>query len=209
MEILLQGILIGLGLTIMIGPITLTIIDASLADGWKAGLISAGTMWLSDLGLIALIYYGGKEVMDKLTIGGLSAWVSFAAAVILITIGAVLWFLRDKKIDLSQTSPTPGHMAGHAFRGFLVNTFSPFTLLFWPTLIAGKVFGTEMTPTQSAFFFSGIMGALIFGDTLKAFFANWIRQRISDKYMRYTRSAIAIMFVAGGIYMAYDGLTAL
>lgn len=209
MENLIQGIIIGLSLTIMVGPITLTIIDASLADGWKAGMISAGAMWMSDLAIIALIYFGGQEVMDRLTVGGLSAWVSFAAAVILFTIGVVLWFLRNKKIDLSQSSPKPGHMAGHAIRGFLVNTFSPFTLIFWPTLIAGKVLSTEMTPMGSKLFFTGIMGALITGDTLKAFFAHWIRQRISDKYMRYTRVIIATAFILGGLYMAYEGFTAL
>lgn len=209
MENLIQGIIIGLSLAIMVGPITLTIIDASLADGWKAGIISAAAMWMSDLMLILLIYYGGQEIMDSITIGGLSAWVSFIAAGILMSIGVVLWFLRNKKIDLSQSSPNPGHMIGHAIRGFLVNTFSPFTLLFWPTLIAGKVLGTEMTPAGSKLFFAGIMGALMTGDTLKAFFANWIRQRISDKYMRYTRVIIACAFMIGGLYMAYEGFNAL
>jgi len=208
-ENLIQGIIIGTSLTIMIGPITLTIIDASLADGWKAGLVTAGAMWLSDLVLIAAIYFGGQEIMDRLTVGNLASEMSFAAAVILISIGIILWVLRKRKIDLTQNKPHPAHMAGHALRGLLVNTFSPFTMIFWPTLIAGKVIGEGLSPYQSKLFFTGIMMALITGDSLKAFFAHWIRRRISDRYMRYTRSFIAIVFVAGGFYMAYMGFNSL
>ena len=205
METFIQGFSIGFGLTIMVGPITLTILDASLSDGWKAGLITALAMWVSDLGFIAGIYYGGNELVDQVTVSSLSMWVSFAAAFILTTIGVTLYVLRNKEIDLTKTAPTAGHVAGHLVRGFLVNTFSPFTLIFWPTLIAGMVFGGEMTSGQSVTFFIAIMLAIMSGDIAKAFFANWIRQRISPMYMRNTRIGIAAMFCLGGVYMAYKG----
>lgn len=209
MDTFIQGFAIGLSLTIMVGPITLTIIDASLTDGWKAGIVTGFAMWLSDLVFIGAIYYGGQELVEVIAVSNISAWVSFAAASILIAIGLTLWFLRNTKIDLSKTTPSPGHLIGHGIRGFLVNTFSPFTMIFWPTLIAGKVFGGELEDGDSKVFFISVMTAIILGDTLKALFANWIRQRISDTYMKYTRSAIAIMFVAGGIYMIFTGLSAL
>ena len=209
METFIQGFSIGFGLTIMVGPITLTILDASLADGWKAGLITAFAMWLSDLLFIAGIYYGGNELVDRVTVSGLSMWVSFAAAVILTTIGVILWALRHREIDLSKTAPSAGHIVGHLIRGFLVNTFSPFTLIFWPTLIAGMVFGGEMGPRQSTIFFIAVMLAIMSGDIAKSFFANWIRNHISPRYMRNTRVGIAAMFVLGGIYMAYKGFAAM
>ncbi len=206
MEILLQGIIIGLSLTIMVGPITLTIIDASLAGGWKAGLVSALMMWISDFILIYLIYVGGQEMIESLTSGNVNNWVNFAAGAILLCIGIVLWFLRNKELDLSQSRPSAGSLVGHGFRGFLVNTFSPFTLLFWPTMIAGTVFGADMTRGQAIIYFAGIMGAIITGDLAKVFFANWIRTRISQKYMRTTRMATAVLFAAGGVYMLVRGL---
>jgi threonine/homoserine/homoserine lactone efflux protein len=206
MEIFIQGFGIGLGLTIMVGPITLTIIDASLSDGWKAGIITAMSMWLSDLMYITGSYYGGKELVDRITMESMDVWLSLGAGFILLTIGIVLWSLRNKKIDLSKNAPSFGHGISHFFRGFLVNTFSPFTLLFWPTIIITIVFAEEMPMSKSTVFFAAIMLAIMTGDTLKATFAGWIRQRISPQYMRYTRSLIAGLFVAGGIYMGVKGL---
>jgi len=208
-ETFIQGFGIGLGLTIMVGPITLTIIDASLADGWKAGIITAMAMWLSDLIFITGSYYGGKELVERITMDKMDVWLSFGAGAVLLTIGIVLWALRNKKIDLTQNAPTIGHGLGHALRGFLVNTFSPFTLLFWPTIIITIVFAEEMPKSESTLFFAAIMLAIISGDILKATFAGWIRQRISPQYMRYTRILIAFFFAAGGIYMGFKGIAGL
>ena len=208
-ETFIQGFGIGLGLTIMVGPITLTIIDASLSDGWKAGIITAMAMWLSDLIFITGSYYGGKELVERITMDKMDVWLSFGAGAILLTIGIVLWSLRNKKIDLTKDAPSIGHGIGHAFRGFLVNSFSPFTLLFWPTIIITMVFAEDMPKSESTLFFTAIMLAIISGDILKATFAGWIRQRISPQYMRYTRTLIAFFFAAGGIYMGMKGLAGL
>ncbi len=209
METFIQGFGIGLGLTIMVGPITLTIIDASLADGWKAGLITAMAMWISDLMFIAGSYYGGKELVERITVDKMDVWLSFGAGAVLLTIGIILWSLRNKKIDLSRNAPSMGHGMGHALRGFVVNTFSPFTLLFWPTIIITIVFAEEMPKSESTLFFIAIMVAIMSGDILKTTFAGWIRQRISPQYMKYTRTLIAIFFAAGGIYMGFKGLVSL
>jgi len=208
-ETFIQGFGIGLGLTIMVGPITLTIIDASLADGWKAGIITAMAMWISDLIFITGSYFGGKELVERITMDKMDVWLSFGAGAVLLTIGIILWSLRNKEIDLTQNAPTFGHGLGHAFRGFLVNTFSPFTLLFWPTIIITIVFAEEMPKSQSILFFVAIMLAIMSGDILKATFAGWLRQRISSQYMRYTRTLIAFFFAAGGIYMGIKGLVGL
>jgi len=208
-ETFIQGFGIGIGLTIMVGPITLTILDASLADGWKAGIITAMAMWFSDLIFITGSYYGGKELVERITMDKMDVWLSFGAGVILLTIGIVLWSLRNKKIDLTKNAPTLGHGIGHAVRGFLVNTFSPFTLLFWPTIIITIVFAQDMPKSESTIFFTAIMLAIMSGDILKATFAGWLRQRISAQYMKYTRILIAMFFAAGGIYMGFKGLAGL
>lgn len=205
MESLLQGLGIGIGLTLMVGPITLTIIDASLADGWRAGLATAVAMWLSDLGFIAVGYYGGQEVVSKFSFVHMEGWMNFVAGGILLLIGIVLWFLRHRHIDLT-VAPSAGHLLAHAVRGFLVNTSSPFTLVFWPTIIVSIVLGQEMDMQRSALFFTGIMLMLITGDVMKSLFANWIRQQISDQYMRVTRSVIAWVFIVGGVVMIGKGL---
>ncbi len=190
----------------MIGPITLTIIDSSLSDGWKAGVLAAIGMWASDLMFILGSYYGGRQLVERITMDKMSMWVRFSAAVILISIGIGLWLVRDKKIDLSKNAPTIVHGIGHAIRGFVVNTFSPFTLIFWPTIIMSMVFAAELSTTQSNLLFTGIMLAIITGDVLKAIFAGWIRQRITSSYMHYARIIIAGLFVFGGLYMGLKGI---
>ena len=208
MEVFATGFGIGFALTIMVGPITLTIIDSSLGGGWKAGAGSALAMWISDVLLITLIYVGGQEMIESIASSEANTWINYVAGAILLCIGVVLWFMKDKTLDLQASHPTAGNMAGHVLRGFLVNTFSPFTILFWPTLIAGSVFGTEMTHDEAITFFTGIMTAIILGDTAKVFLSSWIRSRISQRYMRVTRLITSVLFTLGGIYLIAEAIIA-
>lgn len=200
-EHLLQGLGIGIGLAIMVGPITLTILDSSLAAGWKAGIVTALAMWLSDGMYIAAGYYGGSELMKQLSFIHMDGWMNVVAGGILLLIGLTLLYVRKHKIDLTAAGPPIGHMAGHALRGFMVNTFSPFTLLFWPTIIMSMVLEPALGKSESIVLFVGIMLPIISGDILKSLFADWIRQRITERYMRITRTIIAIVFIGAGVAM--------
>jgi arginine exporter protein ArgO len=66
MDLFLQGLLIGATLTVMIGPITFTILETSLTGGISHGIATATGMWSSDILYISLCYFGAQTLRETM-----------------------------------------------------------------------------------------------------------------------------------------------
>jgi threonine/homoserine/homoserine lactone efflux protein len=198
-ELFVQGLLLGLGVTAMIGPITLTILDSSLTAGWRMGIVAASAMWLSDIIYISISFYTGKVLLSFGSGAGGDIWFDIFAGIVLIIIGIVLWRMRGAKVSASGVKRS--ETVGHFIRGFVVNSVSPFTMVFWPTITISMVSDEQLSQTRALWLYSGILVALIAGDTLKAVFASWIRTRISDRLIRQIKSLISVGFVCIGLFL--------
>ena len=124
-DLFLQGLMIGMTLTVMVGPITFTILDASLSRGVIYGIITAFGMWCSDLLYIFLCYFGAQQLRSFLQSAEASHWIGIIGGLILIIIGAVIWLTRKKSEEIADTPHRILYYTGHWFRGFVVNTFAP------------------------------------------------------------------------------------
>lgn len=199
MDLLIQGLLIGATLTVMVGPITFTILDSSFTGGVFYGIVTAFGMWCSDFLYIALCYFGAQQLQVSLQSDEMARWIGIIGGVILITIGVFIW-----KTRASQAMPQSSHKvlrySGHWVRGFAVNTFAPFSLFFWPTVTLTIVLPTAASTPHAMWFYAGVMMSIMFGDVLKSLFAGWIRERISPKTIKQIRTGLAVLFVGIGLF---------
>ena len=210
MSLIFLGLGIGFSLTLMIGPITFTILDSSLSRGWRAGVLAGAGMWISEISDITLCYLGGQRVIDSIQREGVNSWMGVVAGLVLVGIAVTLWVKRHAQLGKARAElPSARNLAGHAGRGFLVNSFSPFTVIFWPSLVLTKALNTDMSHQSALLFFGSIIVALMIGDTLKAVFAEWIRRRLKDRYIRTSRIVFAIVFAAIGLYLLTRAMIAL
>ncbi|MDX1479238.1 MAG: LysE family transporter, partial [Saprospiraceae bacterium] len=132
------------------------------------------------------------------------------AGAVLIGIAITLWIKRHAELGKARKElPSARNLAGHLGRGFLVNTFSPFTVIFWPSLVLTKALNTEMDRQTALLFFGSVILALMIGDTLKSIFAEWIRRRLKDRYIRTSRVVFAIVFATIGLYLLTRAVIAL
>jgi threonine/homoserine/homoserine lactone efflux protein len=198
MDLYLQGLLIGATITLMIGPITLTIVDASLTVGISYGIITAIGMWCSDLLYISLCYFGAQQLQDTLQSEEMTRIIGIIGGCILILIGIFIWTSRRQK---PHTEPKHKilYYSGHWFRGFMVNTFAPFSLVFWPTITITYVIPNAVSDAHASSFYFGVLTSIITGDTLKSFFAGWISHRISSTTVKQIRIGLAALFVLVGL----------
>ena len=63
MHPLFEGILVGLTLSILLGPAFFTLIQTSIHRGMISGLFVAGGVFLSDLALVILCYVGVSQII--------------------------------------------------------------------------------------------------------------------------------------------------
>ena len=201
MEHFLVGAGMGLGLTVMAGPITLSIIESSIEGGRPGGIAAAAGTWISDLIYIALTLIGGTAIIDKFSMKADTPAVYIGGGIILLGFGIGFWRLRKKPVDLSNSSQNLKSLAGYFGLGFSINTFNPFSLVFWSTVALTMVLGEELSTGQTIAFYGGIMAMLMIGDSLKAILSGWMRQMLSSRGIQLLRSIVAICFAILGVAM--------
>ena len=64
-KIILEGVLMGLGLSCVVGPALFALIQTSLTSGFKAGVRFAIGISLSDIVVVSLVTFGVSQLLDN------------------------------------------------------------------------------------------------------------------------------------------------
>ena len=209
---LIQGIQLGLVLCFLLGPIFVAIVQAGVEEGFRAGAMVGLGIWVSDLLFILAVYWGGNYV-EKIT-----QWTNFESVVgsvggiilILFGLGALLAkpiafdddLLKEKRglfaksVKLKETSYWKLWT-----KGFVVNTFNPFTVIFWTGVMATVVIGGDMGKQEGTIFFAAVLGTIILTDALKALLAKRIRQWMTSKHITWVRRGSGIALILFGVVL--------
>lgn len=206
MNSLIEGVFLGLTLSIMIGPLLLALVSTSLEYGVRAGLLVGVGVWFSDVICFSAAYFGIGELLDVIENPNFEPIVGVGGGIVLTVFGIGLIVGARKKMKDTSTinqgdlevleldKIEQKHPFSHILKGALINAVNPFTVLFWAgtasTVLVGK-------SNQDAFlFFLGIILTLITLDSAKVLMAAKIKHRIESGFiLKFTLiSGIAIIF---------------
>jgi threonine/homoserine/homoserine lactone efflux protein len=205
LAIFLEGVVFGLILTIMLGPIFIALTQTGIDKGARAGITVGLGVWSSDLLVILFSYLFISQVDALVQDEVFKYWMGLVGGFILITFGIVIFLKKTKSIK-EGGSFTVKNYFGFWMKGFLVNTVNPFTFIFWLGVISTKVIGFNMNDTQAFVFISAIMLTIIITDTIKVLGAKAIRGRLeSDHLQRISRVAGAALVVFGIVLLYQTG----
>ena len=205
LAIFLEGVVFGLILTIMLGPIFVALTQTGIDKGARAGITVGVGVWSSDLLVILFSYLFISQVDALVQDEVFKYWMGLVGGFILITFGIVIFLKKTKSIK-EGGSFTVKNYFGFWMKGFLVNTVNPFTFIFWLGVISTKVIGINMNDTQAFVFISAIMLTIIITDTIKVLGAKAIRGRLeSDHIQRISRVAGAALVVFGIVLLYQTG----
>ena len=201
MDDFFKGMLLGLTLAIMVGPIMIAIIQTSLEKGLKAGLTVGSGIWFSDFLFIAACFIGVKQLKTASDLPHFEITLGVAGAIILIAFGIGMIVTKAQEFDLSKSNSSKDY-AGFFSKGFLVNTINPFTFFFWISVSLSVVRPERPEFINYLPFFAGIMLPIIIGDSLKSFGANWIRKYITFRHVQKLRNISGVAFIIFGLLLA-------
>ena len=221
-RMLLQGALLGLSLSFMVGPLLFAIIQASLERGFRAGLSLAAGIWTSDAMYILLVYHGVDALAALTALPNFRVWAGLAGGVVLIVFG--LGTLLRRKIPTESDPPTtadrvldvldgpelPGvehnwmrwGLPGYWLRGFLLNTINPFTVFFWLGIASAVVVPDHWAPSETLRFFGGMLLTLIATDILKIYAAKRVRHFLTPGHTLWVQRAIGLTLLIFGVVLA-------
>jgi threonine/homoserine/homoserine lactone efflux protein len=199
----------------MTGPILFALLQAGIEHGFRAGMMVALGIFLSDVLFVVAVYFGLNYIQAMVKMDGFNLTLGIAGGIALILIGLGTYFSKppsmpsddffsEKEIqeDLEEM-PNKKNFSYFKLllKGFVVNTLNPFTFFFWGVIAAGKLAESGFSENEFFLFFGAILFVIIATDTLKVSLAKVIRKYMKPKNILVVRKISGIAFVIFGIIL--------
>lgn len=207
MDIVLKGILSGLVLACLIGPVFFTLLQTSIERGFLSGVFVAIGISLSDALCIFISYFGLSKFTEA---SGFRHYMSYAGGIVLLLFG--LYYLLIKSRRLARFDPAKlenGSGWRLAAKGFLINGLSPMVLFFWLATVSVATAQLGEASGQRSFLFFASIVLTVFGtDVLKAKLADKLRVIITPRLIRALNIVLGLVMVvfAGKLILFPDNV---
>lgn len=204
---LIKGLVLGVMLTIGVGPIIFSIIKQSLSHGHKGGYFFIAGVSLSDISLVLLCNLFGSLFQSLMNhekiIGGFGS---------LFLLGMGIFNIFFKKIEVKETIDIKAkifkkrELALISASGFLMNVLNPSVFFFW--LGASSVIladsKTEAHPVEYRIIvFATCLLFVLSGDVAKVLLANSIRTKLTPHNIHIINRISGIIFIIFAFVLLY------
>lgn len=200
---LIEGIVLGLTISIMIGPSFFALLQTSIHRGFKSGVLMAGGILISDLTLIVISFLGASTIIidnqkNQFVFG-------LTGGIILVLMG-LYTSTRKPQIngqngDLPETK-TPGALT-YVLKGYFLNIANPFLIIWWMSWMLGISSNYANTTSSIYIFFSGALGAILLTDIFKVFIANKLKSFLTDKVLMWINRVVGISLIIFGLLLIF------
>jgi threonine/homoserine/homoserine lactone efflux protein len=203
-DIILHGFILGITLSVFIGPAFFTLIQTSIHRGFRSAFLLAFGIFLSDATLIILLCFGASQILDNQTN---QFAFGFAGGIILAIFGVVTFTRKvhpdENSEELYLKTPSP---ITFILKGFFLNIANPFIWVFWMGVMGFVTNNYEFELRNIVPFYSGTLATVFLTDLLKSFIANKIKQFFTPLVMLIINRVVGIVLVIFGIILIYKVL---
>jgi threonine/homoserine/homoserine lactone efflux protein len=201
-ELLGEGLLTGLTLTLMMGPVTMIILRNGLEVNRNAGFFAAAGTWFSDFLFIGVTYWLTFSVKDWAGDPAVKLSLYIIGGSSLALMGLLMLRVKRKPIP-EHDNPSSLRYTQAFVSGFLVNSLSPFTLFFW----LGVAVFLHLQTGHPLYYYTGLMITLSSGDFLKAYMAPKLTLWLKAKYIYWIQLVAGACIAGTGMYIVYLGIS--
>jgi threonine/homoserine/homoserine lactone efflux protein len=206
----IEGIGMGLLLSLIVGPVFFALIQNSIEKGFKYAVAMAAGIVLSDSIYVLVSYFGVTLVTQNPLV---EVVLGYVGGVFLIGFGVVSFV--KKSMDRPSTG---GISAGRPLKrkgflkGFSLNGVNPFVMLFWVSIASMIRLKEAFSALDVIGFYLGMLLTSFIVDVIKAYGAAKIKNLITPNVMLNLNRFVAVALVLFGIRMikfAFDTSQAL
>ena len=202
LNLIIEGIVLGLTLAILMGPIFIALTSTAIERGARAGLTVGIGIWISDFIIIAGVYLFVHSLNTMINNYTFQYWMGLLGGFILITFG-IGSILKKAKLEDHALKNTTKDYVGFFTKGFLVNTINPFTFVFWIGVTSTYVIGRKISITEAFIFLGSIMLVVILTDSLKVILAKMIRKKLKAHHINILGKVAGIALIVFGLVLLY------
>ena len=210
-EPILKGLLLGLILSISIGPVIFAIIKQSLTNGKRSGY--AFVVGVSSSDFVLLFICNVFTSLFNLVLNHKSA-IALAGAGFLLIMGLYTLFFKKLKLEnmgsdgVNKTVSIKDLVSSY-FSGFLMNTLNPSVFLFWFAWTAAINNSADDTPNPIQYklvVFGACLGFVLLSDLIKVFLAGKLRPRLTEKNLLWINRFSGMIILIFSAVLLYSAL---
>jgi len=193
--IIIKGVLTGLLLCVYLGPSFFTVMETVLRRGAKPALLLNAGIWLSDISIIIVAYYGASQLMEPIEHNVVIKLVAGCAFMFF----GLSYFLRK---PAETVKPLDGMGAVILLvKGFAINTLNPGVLVFWFGAMVVAVTNLDLHGTQLLYYFACTVLTMVITDLLKIIFSHRLRKVVTEKLMTRLFRVTGVILISCGLFV--------
>lgn len=198
-NIIIQGALTGLFLTISFGAGFFALIQTSINNGYRKGLFIALGAMLGDVLFIGMAVFATSFVKDELP--KYSQAIKAAAMIGFIIMGLISILKSSKVIDPNaQAGKKPFY---YISKGFLLNVINPIILITWLGITIYLESTLNYNFADLFLYFGSVMVATFLAQLAVCFFSHKIKTYLSNLFIHRLNILVGIIFIAVGIFLYF------
>ena len=209
MNALIEGIILGLTLSLVFGfgPALFALIQTSIHRGFWSGAQLALGIFLSDLLLVSLGFFGAVKIFYR---PDNQYYFGIIGGLLLIVFGIVTYtrkvFIASEERENSAQTDKPGPLT-FILKGFFINITNPFVWIFWMGVVVGITANYKRDIIDLVIFFSAALGMIFSVDILKCFSAYRIKKYLHPRYIVWINRVAGVGLSLFGAYLIVKTLT--
>jgi threonine/homoserine/homoserine lactone efflux protein len=207
---LLKGLVLGLILSISVGPIIFAIIKHSINSGRKAGLSFVAGVSSSDISLVLFcnfftgLFATALEHKNKIALAG---------SIFLIALGVYTLFFKKVSINENANGITEKltwqKYVGLYLSGFFMNTLNPGVFLFWFAWTAAIVADAAVAANPAnykAVVFITCLAFVLASDIVKVVLSEKLRPKLNAKNLQIINQVGGAILIGFGVFLFFGAI---
>lgn len=202
-----DGVLLGLLISVLIGPVFFLLIEISIKEGFRSALFMDAGIILSDAVCIFVAYFGMAALLENPR----NKFIFILVGSGILLIMGILKLIPPKKKDpedikMREFQVKRSNPFWLALQGFFYNLLNPSTIIFWITTVGGAVAVYDGDRELIGIQFTSTLAVVFFIDVTKAWFAKKMRSFLNPAKMRKANIVIGIFFIGFSIVLVVRAL---
>jgi threonine/homoserine/homoserine lactone efflux protein len=201
--VITKGILFGLLLAVMLGPVFFALIQNSIVKGFKAGIYMAIGIAVADTAYIFLMYFSVRLFENNDTV---SVWMGALGGLIILLTGIVSLRKKGVKKGEQEVNSQKSNFIKQFAKGFILNGVNPFVLLYWLSVMTLVTKSYKYGPNEIVVFFTAIIATLILTDFTKVALSNRLRAWITPKRLNFMNKVVGVALILFSFRLFYHAI---
>lgn len=195
----IAGFPLGVAFCLTLGPVFFSLLKNSLQHGWRAAVLMALGVTLSDMVLLFGAFSGVETLLPKDS--KVEKVVQIAGGLLLISLGIASILKKKVGTEGGQIIEKPKVLLYFIVIGFFLNILNPLNFAEWVGTASYLKTVENYTTMQSISFFSGALLGVFFIETGIGLGAARLRNYLNSKVIYIFNIATGILFLLSGIVL--------